>query len=211
MLLSLAGESVCLLADKAVWLPDRRALLISDLHLGKAGHFRKHGLGIPSDGGLGDLTRLSTLIEGLNPRHLYLLGDLFHAELNEEWEPVRAWLQKQSCLLSLIRGNHDILHVSVYQEAGINVVDQENLGNLVLSHEPLGSLPAGKINVSGHIRPGVLLKGKARQSLRLPCYYQQGNCLILPAFGMMTGLYLIPPKKEDNIYAIADGKVIQVL
>lgn len=63
---------------------------------------------------------------------------------------------------------------------------------------------------SGHIHPGVQLKGKGRQKLRLPCFYQGMKQLILPAFGEFTGLYVLPAKDAVTIYPIADKKIFQL-
>ncbi|MEE7560223.1 phosphoesterase, partial [Xanthomonas sp. Kuri4-2] len=46
----LAGETVELLGDRALYRPARRALLIADLHLGKADVFRRAGIGLPAGG-----------------------------------------------------------------------------------------------------------------------------------------------------------------
>lgn len=204
-------EEMVLLPEKAIWLPGSNALLIADLHFGKAGHFRKHGLGIPSDGGKQDLANLDKLVSAVQPHSLYLLGDLFHSDLNQEWEPVKEWFESIDCRKVLVEGNHDIFQKSVYQEAGLELVRREKIGNLILTHEPLDNPPEGNLNLAGHIHPGVRLTGKARQSLRLPCFFRQDQQLILPAFGSMTGLYLLPPKEGDQIFAIVEGQVIQVL
>ena len=43
-----AGTELCLLAEKALWWPERRTLLIADLHLGKAAGYRALGQPVPS-------------------------------------------------------------------------------------------------------------------------------------------------------------------
>ena len=44
----LLGQSVCLLPEKAIYLPDSGSLLVSDVHLGKAETFQ--ALGVPVAG-----------------------------------------------------------------------------------------------------------------------------------------------------------------
>ena len=44
------GQPLQLLGAKAAWDPQRRALLVADLHLGKAESFQAHGIPLPSDG-----------------------------------------------------------------------------------------------------------------------------------------------------------------
>ena len=59
--LALAGEPMRLLADRALYWPARRRLLVADLHLGKADTFRAAGIALPSGGTALDLGRLATL------------------------------------------------------------------------------------------------------------------------------------------------------
>jgi metallophosphoesterase superfamily enzyme len=82
---------------------------------------------------------------------------------------------------------------------------------LILSHEPLEQIAPGMLNICGHIHPGVRLVGKARQSIRIPCFFQTGSCLILPAFGNFTGLAIVKPKAEDKVWGITGEKIIPIL
>lgn len=54
--LQLAGETVELLGERALYRPAQRALLIADLHLGKADVFRRAGIGLPAGGTAHDLS-----------------------------------------------------------------------------------------------------------------------------------------------------------
>jgi len=67
-----------------------------------------------------------------------------------------------------------------------------------------------KYNLIGHIHPGVQLKGSAKQSIKLPCFYfgvQQG---ILPAFGAFTGLTALKVKKNYRVFVIVEKTVFEV-
>ena len=80
----------------------------------------------------------------------------------------------------------------------------------ILTHEPMEN-PAGEYyNLAGHIHPGVHLSGKGRQSITLPCFYFGQHQGILPAFGSFTGLAMINPKVNDQVFAIADGKILNL-
>ncbi len=61
--ITLAGESVHLLGARALYWPARDALLIADLHLGKADLFRRSGIGLPSGGTSDDLQRLGAVVQ----------------------------------------------------------------------------------------------------------------------------------------------------
>ena len=69
------------LAEKALWRPEGRELLIADLHLGKAEVFQAHGIPLPSDGDRGTLNPLLDLCARVQPKTLIILGDLVHGPL----------------------------------------------------------------------------------------------------------------------------------
>ena len=77
------NQTLLLLPQRgAVW-KEESCLIISDLHLGKSHHFRKAGVGIPKTGDYKNLSVLKGLLEVHQPKHLLLLGDLFHSEANQ--------------------------------------------------------------------------------------------------------------------------------
>ena len=187
---------------KVAFCIEEQALLLTDLHLGKYRHFRANGLAIPVNNDHNTLTRLDDLITFFSPEKLIILGDLFHSTLNDSWKDF-VYFRKNfpAVKFQLILGNHDLIDVKTIEDADIEVYKQIVLGNsILLSHyeEPLyGSLT---FNISGHIHPGILLRGHARQSLRTPCFWLQQGQLILPAFGDFTGLHLVKPKGEHRIF-----------
>jgi uncharacterized protein len=205
----------------ALWWPAQGTLLLADLHLGKVGHFRKAGVPLPQSAMGRDTRHLDELIWAYKPDNLLVLGDLFHSYYNLELEHFRLWRRRHSRLgLQLIRGNHDMLEPAVLRDLGI-----EDLGNnarrgmLQLVHDAglgtgasgQGQWPeagAGEENgfvLSGHIHPGVKLRGPGRQSLVLPCFWFGERHAVLPAFGAWSGLGIVSPSRSDRVLAIADG------
>ena len=65
--ISLREQQLTLLPQRAIWWEEKRFLLLADLHLGKAGHFRKNGSPIPAAVHWKDLVVLGTLIETYHP------------------------------------------------------------------------------------------------------------------------------------------------
>lgn len=207
------GFSLELLAKKVLWIKELEILLIADLHFGKAAHFRKLGIPIPEPVHDFDFKTLKTLHQEIQPRHTYFLGDLFHSVWNEQWKVLNSFLETfPQTQFHLVKGNHDILHPSVYRQSVLKI-HQEPLviESFALSHEPFEKALDGKLNICGHLHPGVLLRGKARQSVRIPCFYRTGSTLILPSFGNFTGLALVEPKDGDQIWGISGEKVIPIL
>src|SRR5690554_2743660 len=203
-------ELIQLLPEKAAFMPQHQTLVVADIHLGKASHFRKEGIMIPLPVSCPDLKCLGELLDSLEPTTVVFLGDLFHSSLNGEWEDLKDFLCGYPDIrFVLTKGNHDILPSSVMEASCIEVASELEVGErLILSHEPLMEVQEEKLNIVGHIHPGILIKTKGRQSFRLPCFYHKGQCLILPAFGQLTGLQLMKKAPGVSIYPVFTDEVI---
>ncbi|MEP2671644.1 MAG: ligase-associated DNA damage response endonuclease PdeM [Cyclobacteriaceae bacterium] len=200
-----------LLPQKAVLVPDLQVLLLTDLHLGKANHFRRSGIPVPNAVNNKNLETLIELINSHQPRKVIFLGDLFHSFYNEEWEAlgqvVKHFAQIQ---FQLVRGNHDVMSELQYERCQLEVFEQLELGPFLLTHEPLEVIPENQYNIAGHIHPGVKLRGKGRQSIILPCFYFGKEQAILPAFGAFTGFVKVKVFKGDHVFVIAEQRIIKI-
>ena len=207
------GFSLEMLSEKALWIREFNSLLIADLHFGKAAHFRKAGIPISESVHHTDLDRLEILHHKLKPVHTYFLGDLFHSDWNEQWPRLDTFLKKfMGTQFHLVKGNHDILSSSAYSQSILRIHEKPlKLGQFILSHEPMTKIEEGFLNICGHIHPGISLRGKARQSVKVPCFHLSGNILTLPSFGNFTGAISLKPKNQDQIWGISGERIIPVL
>lgn len=187
-------------------------LMLSDLHFGKSTHFRKAGIPVPVKVFQKNLDVLSHLLDKWNPAGICFLGDLFHSDINIEFDWFHDWTKQYPALkIELVRGNHDIFPASVYKQAGMKVYPLAvHKGPFVFAHDPQYNVRPDDYVISGHIHPGVQLTGSGRQSLCLPCFYFGENQALLPAFGEFTGLALIRPKKSEKVFVIGEGKVHEI-
>lgn len=206
----LKDVKLILLPDKAIYLPDDKTLLLADLHLGKVNHFRRSGIPVPTQTNDKNLDRLIALLQGHQPERVIFLGDLFHSHYNPEWEIFGQVLKSfPEIKFELVIGNHDIMSEYQYLKHQIEIIkDPLPIGPFTLSHEPLESFEG--YNLAGHVHPAVRLRGKARQGMRLPCFYFGKEQGLLPAFGEFTGTHSLKPKKEDTIFVILEDKVLAV-
>jgi uncharacterized protein len=216
------GQQLWLSPHRCLFWEEERSLILSDLHFGKTGHFRKAGIAVPQSIYREDLLRLLSLIQYFQPQQLLVVGDLFHSRENKELNLFRRWRDDFPDLgIRLILGNHDILHEGWYEAAGITV-SREILrmgefafihditewagatGELSATGEPEAGRPAGMAPYffSGHLHPGIRIRGMGKQSLQFPCFYFGGQYAILPAFGRFTGTVSIDPLPESNVFAI---------
>lgn len=203
------GQTLLLSSQKAIYWKENRSLLLSDVHLGKAGHFRKAGIPVPSKIHHDDLRRLNQLVERYCPEHVYLLGDLFHSELNSEWDDFQRWRTDLPHLqVSLVAGNHDIIPPAYYSGIKVAVCEQVGLGPFTLTHRPV-QLVEG-YNLAGHTHPGIHLTGRSRQGIKLPCFYFGKFGGVLPAFGNFTGSVAIKPARHDRVFAVTPSSVLAI-
>lgn len=211
MEITLAGYKFRLLPEKALFWEEYGLMIVADLHLGKAMHFRKAGILMPELSALKDYENLNTLIGVYQPEQLCFLGDLFHSHYNTEWRLFETFIEQHPDVhCSLIKGNHDILKDEHYEALGIELVDDQlALGKVILSHIPITHPPEDCINISGHIHPGCVLRGLGRQSVKLPCFVHYRNTFLLPAFGHLTGLQVIQ-QQGAVYYAIAGEQIVMM-
>ncbi|MFK7937710.1 MAG: metallophosphoesterase, partial [Saprospiraceae bacterium] len=103
---------------RAIYWEEQDALMIADLHLGKAAHFRKNGLAAPAVILQKNLENLQVLIDTFAPQRMLFLGDLFHSTVNHVWQRFVEFMRLyQDVQFDLVQGNHDILPPELYTEA----------------------------------------------------------------------------------------------
>jgi DNA ligase-associated metallophosphoesterase len=200
-------QQLWLSPDRCIFWEEEKSLIVSDLHFGKTGHFRKSGIGVPQAVYKEDLQRLLAQIQYFQPRQLLVVGDLFHSRENKELQLFQRWRNDLAGLaVRLIMGNHDILGEAWYREAGIEVIpEQLQIGDFLFVHDiedaDVGARPA-VYPFSGHIHPGIRINGMGRQSIHLPCFYFGASYAVLPAFSRFTGTVSIQPERDDEVFAI---------
>jgi len=209
-------QNCWLLADRMLYWEEQKALVVSDLHFGKTGHFRKEGIAVPQSVYKEDLQRLVNQLQFFQPRQLIVVGDMFHSRANKELDWFKKWRDDFANLeIRLIMGNHDILQRKWYEEAGVDIsYDELCVGNFSFVHDINTATDCGLKTdhyiFSGHIHPGIRVSGGGRQSLQFPCFYFTPAFCVLPAFSRFTGLAMIRPKEEDNVFAIVNQSIIQL-
>lgn len=203
------NQHLILHPKKAIFWKEQSLLIIADLHLGKISHFRKSGVGLPSQAIAKNLNYLAELLTEVKPSKVLFLGDLFHSDYNLEWESFVSVIKKFDGVdFQLLIGNHDILPKQHYESANLTVIEEQlTIAPFVFTHEPI-EMESDFYQLSGHIHPGVKLRGNGVGSVVIPCFYFGEKQAILPAFGYFTGLYKIKPQKSDMIFGVVEETVV---
>jgi DNA ligase-associated metallophosphoesterase len=183
--LTLAGADATLRASGALWLGAARALVVADLHFEKGSAYAARGQMLPPYDTRETLTRLEAEVAALAPAMVVFLGDSFH-DLGAEARLASADAARLTALASgrrlvWIVGNHDAEGPAFLPGETRATLE---LGGLRLTHEP-GPGPAPG-EVAGHLHPCAKVRG-AGASVRRRCFVTDGERLVMPAFGALTG------------------------
>lgn len=211
--LILHREAVRLMPERALHLPDRAALVVADVHIGKSASFRALGVPVPGGTTSETLARLDAAIARSAARTVVFLGDFLHSRLGRApatLDALAAWRGRHPDLsLVLVRGNHDLHAGDPPTALAIRIVDDGwRLGPFVCRHAPEPS-DAGYV-LAGHLHPAVMLRGVGEGSLRLACFHFGAEVGVLPAFGAFTGSAIVTRTRTDRVFAVADDRVLEV-
>lgn len=164
----------------ALFWPEKRLLVVSDLHLGKSERMaRRGGALLPPYETRETLERLDGELEATGAQQVVCLGDSFDdaAALDGLDEPERIWLLRMMAGREWvwITGNHDAGPLDI---AGSHRAEW-HIEGLVFRH--IAQMGA-RGEISGHYHPKARLAGRAWR-----CFAADGDRIILPAFGTYTG------------------------
>ncbi len=209
----IGGTAWILSAQRAAYWCERRWLVVADVHFGKAATFRALGVPVPHGTTADTLTRLSALIDRMQPRAVIFLGDLFHAREAHAAPTLAAlyeWRERYSTLeLVLVEGNHD--RRAGAPPAGLRIQSEPDpwqVAPFAFCHYPRFVQDAAAL--AGHLHPAVRIHGRADDSMRLPCFWLRNGLTVLPAFGAFTGGARFDREYGDRVVAVAKDRVVEV-
>ena len=214
VMLTIAGEEIYLLAERALWWPNASTLIVADLHWGKASTFRATGIPIPIGTTSDDLARLDSALIRTGARRMVVLGDLFHAKAGRIASHTLAELRRWRSLAApveilLVRGNHDRHAGDPPSDLRINCVNAPAfVPPFVFRHEPADGGDA--YGLAGHVHPGITLVGRGLQRETLPCFLIGQTGALIPAFGSVTGFGNVEPAPGDRAFVAVEGEVLEV-
>ena len=211
--LQVAGQTLMLLPQKCVFLPESDTLLVADLHIGKAVSFRQLGVPVPAGTTDETLSVLTALVHRLEAKRIVFLGDFLHSARSlapDTLAAVRRWRELHSPVeMTLVRGNHDDRAGDPPAMLDIQAFDEPLMHRgLALSHHPRPM--AGAFVLAGHLHPCVSIGGRAHDWHRLPCFWFSDRVGVLPAFGAFTGMQAINAHPGERVFAAAGDRVFEL-
>lgn len=213
MKIQLANEEIELLPEKAFHWHKERLLGLSDIHIGKAESYQHAGVPLPSGAHREDLEKMSFLIEKHRIEKVVILGDWIHTQHSISelvFRDLHRFFHRHSHVhWTLLLGNHERNAFELLKEFPFHMVSED------LEYPPFLFTHGHKyrssafFQIQGHTHPLVSIhEGPLR--MKLPCFHLEKECLTIPAFGSLTGGYVIRPKKSDRIFAVAENEIFEV-
>ena len=206
---NLVGEVFAALPSGCVWWASQGALLVADLHLGKASTMAAGGLPMSRhlclQAARADLARLGRELMSTGARRLIILGDLLHAAESQQPElldEVERWRQSDfgPLPITLVRGNHDRHAGDPPQCWRFECVNEPfDLAGIALRHIPPRGRDAAQPWMAGHLHPVASISSRGGERLRAKCFHVTPRGVILPAFGSFTGGAAVRPAPEDRV------------
>lgn len=206
----IAGESLVLCPERAIFWRRRGILLVADPHFGKAASFRALGVHVPQGTTSSNFARLDQLLARHGPSRLVFLGDFLHAKegrSERSFAALAAWRASHAEVeMQIVRGNHDRRAGDPPEEVGIACEDGPLVeGPFAFLHHPASV--SGLYSLSGHVHPCATIIGPGRQHERLPCFWFGRYVGVLPAFGEFTGCAEVDRREGDEIWLVTEDEV----
>lgn len=150
--------------DRAVYLPARDALVVADLHLGKA---RASNVEFPLGERADIRDRLETLLDRFAPERVVIAGDLLHAfdrvprAVEDAVTDLHDLIGAAGAEPVVIAGNHDAMLDSLLGDAS----EDYRLGDALVCHGHARPDSEAPLYIIGHEHPAITIEGRKR-----PCY-----------------------------------------
>ena len=203
------GHSFEVAGDAALYWPEHKMLVVSDLHLEKASAYAAGGQMLPPYDSLATLEQVAALLRQFRPATVISLGDNFHDTDGERRLQGSAAALLQQLVTSVrwiwVTGNHD---PDVQGHWGGEAVESLPCGNVIFRHEALGEEEGPEI--SGHFHPKFRQAVRGRHVSRR-CFVRSARKLVMPAFGALTGGLDVRDPALIAAFACTDAEKIEAL
>jgi DNA ligase-associated metallophosphoesterase len=207
--INIQNETFIVTNQRALFWKKEKALILSDLHIGKTAHFRKNGIALANQIMKNDLERLSILIEYFQPEKFIVVGDLLHAGDNSDVDEFCSWRNNYPDLeFYLIEGNHDRISKALEEKLCLNFKSKSlEMDDFIFIHD--FEKEQTKFQITGHIHPGFVINSSVK-NIKLPCFVVTENQLLLPAFSEFTGLDTKNLPKKGRFYVFTDAEIYEI-
>ena len=181
--------------DLALWIKDKRILIVSDIHLGLEESMHLKGIMVPKQQSELIIQSFKKIFTKVSPRTIIINGDLKHnfgKNLKQEWDDTLKLIDflKENCReLVFIKGNHDNFLKTIANQKNIKVVDEYLVDDTLLVHGDKLVETKAKSIIIGHEHPAISLKEKSKIE-KFKCFlkgkYKNKELIVMPSFNPLS-------------------------
>lgn len=224
MEITVLGERLVMLPERALYWAGERTLFISDPELGRAAAY--HKLSVVLQHTHDELARLDAVIARTGAQRVILMGELLHlrGRAPENLEVIGAWLAESAAEFLLLRPKPAESDPKKSKKKNqpeaepepqippadwpLTFLDEPAIdAPFLLTNHPISSA-VGYVLTGGQ-RPGASItnSGKNKGAL-FPCFYFGLHTAFVPAFGSPSGLSPIKRQPKDRAYLAAGDRIV---
>lgn len=181
--------------DLCLYLPDRKALIIADIHLGYEEHLQKKGVLVPRVQYDQVIKRLDWILNEVEVKEAILNGDVKHefgTISKQEWREVLRLLdyfKSKNIKVTAVKGNHDTILGPIARMRQLKEVRELRHGDILITHGDYIPKKLAKIILMGHEHPAITLREESKAE-KYKCFIKgtfKGKTLIVqPALNPLT-------------------------
>jgi len=210
-------------------VPEHKALVFADTHLGFEEALNRQGVLVPHFQYKDVVRHVKEALELTRPETVIIDGDLKHefgAISGQEWREVLRFLDMLGDYeVRLVKGNHDNILGPIAGRGGVEVIGELRLGATLFTHghQTPENLECVKTVVIGHEHPCVGLREEGRVE-KVKCFlvgeWEGRDIIVLPSLNFVTeGVdvlkeRLLSPLLQGDIsgfkaYGVEEGEILK--
>jgi uncharacterized protein len=194
------------IVNLSLWIKDKQILVVSDFHLGYEESLHHKGIFVPKSQINEIIDKLKTILNKVKPRTIIINGDLKHnfgKNLKQEWDDTFKLIDflKENCKeLIFVKGNHDNFLKTIATQKKINVVDEFQTDEILITHgDKIKEMNKEiKTIIIGHEHPAISLKDRSKTE-KYKCFlkgkYKRKELIVMPSFNpLLEGTDILKDK-----------------
>jgi putative SbcD/Mre11-related phosphoesterase len=194
----------------ALFLKERKALVITDLHIGYESSLKDKGIHIPQNSYPHMRSVIDHLLKITGSRTLIMLGDVKHEfgkPSAQEWVEVKdllSFLIDGGIEVHVVRGNHDNYIIAILNKMNVPLHDPFMvLDDVLLTHgHKEVEVPGGvRVVLMGHEHPAVSSRDLSGSRYKFKCFlvgrFKKQRLVVLPSMSPLSlgvGINETPPQ-----------------
>jgi hypothetical protein len=181
--------------DVCTYLPDIKAIILSDLHLGYEESLGKQGVLVPRTQFKAIIKRLDWITEHVPVEQVILNGDIKHefgTISRQEWREVLRlieFFEKKNIKITIIKGNHDTILGPIARKKQLKEVKEARHKNILITHGDYVPEKLAPIIIMGHEHPAIILREKAKRE-KFKCFikgkFKKSTLIVQPSVNPLT-------------------------